>query len=70
MRDMLARIDEGCGALIIGEDVLLTGGTAKLVDALARHPDWSLLPGILLARSTGCSRDLNALKARREFSVI
>ena len=42
------RMTQGCGALLLAEESLVSGGVAKLVTALEGQPSWSDLPLVLI----------------------
>jgi PAS domain S-box-containing protein len=42
--DLCGKVEEGCGALLLAEEVLVGDAVASLIDVLARQPAWSDLP--------------------------
>ncbi len=49
--DLLAKLEESAGALVLTEEALLLQDTQKLIDALHAQPNWSDLPVLLLTKS-------------------
>ena len=48
-RDALdEQMRQGCGALLVAEESLMSGGVNKLVAALEAQPSWSDLPLVLI----------------------
>ncbi len=56
---LLSRVNEDSGPLIVAEEGLSPAGKARLIERLKAQPDWSELPVILLAR--GASRGISHL---------
>lgn len=50
MKDLIAQMDQGVGALIVAEEVLIEEGRAELTQWLRKQPAWSDLPIIVSAR--------------------
>jgi signal transduction histidine kinase len=48
IEDLVARIDEGAGAVLLAEEALADGGAQRLGAVLRRQPPWSDLPILLL----------------------
>jgi signal transduction histidine kinase/ActR/RegA family two-component response regulator len=53
MTELCERLDEGGGAALVAEEALTPEGTRRLLGALARQPEWSDFPLIVLTASGG-----------------
>jgi signal transduction histidine kinase/CheY-like chemotaxis protein len=53
MTELCERLDEGGGAALVAEEALTPEGTLRLLGALARQPEWSDFPLIVLTASGG-----------------
>jgi signal transduction histidine kinase/ActR/RegA family two-component response regulator len=59
--DMADRLEEGIGALLIAEEVLVSPGFQRLAQALRSQPTWSDVPMIVLAKAGADSAEIGAL---------
>jgi len=57
--ELCRRIDEGCGAVVLAEEVLAAAAVTCLNDALRRQPSWSDIPMIVVCSTSGSRAQIN-----------
>ncbi|HVF67028.1 MAG TPA: ATP-binding protein [Pyrinomonadaceae bacterium] len=68
MAELCGRIDEGGGAALVSEEALAHEAVRRLLDALARQPEWSDFPLVILTGEGG--GDAGKLKALVEAANV
>jgi PAS domain S-box-containing protein len=57
--ELCLRMDEGCGGIILAEEVLVSEAVTCLNEALRRQPSWSDIPIIVVCSTTGSRAHIN-----------
>lgn len=71
--ELCQRVETGCGALLLAEEVLVNGMATRLAEELRKQPSWSDLPIIIITgpgESGTRRRHLSALEPTGNVSII